>query len=94
MKFNKEIKERIVQAIKEKGALNPCMRCGHPNFSLLDGFVNIPLAQEILEGIVILSGTQVPCAIVICDNCGNISYHALGALGLIKKQKDGGQNGK
>lgn len=88
MKFNKETKEKIAQKIHEKGALKPCQRCGQQNFSVLDGFVSIPLAQEVSSGIVI-GGPQVPTAVIVCDNCGNLNYHAIGALGLLNEQKKG-----
>jgi len=86
MKFEQQTKEKIAEKIKEKEALKPCERCGQQNFSVLDGFVNVPLAQEISGGIVI-GGPQVPCAVIACTNCGNLSYHALGALGLFNEQK-------
>lgn len=89
MNFDKETKEKIAKAIQEKGALMPCQRCGKTNFSVLDGFVSVPLAQQIYGGIVI-GGPQVPTAVIVCDNCGNLNYHAIGALGLSNEQKKGG----
>ncbi len=85
MKFEQNVKEKIAEKIKEKNALKPCERCGQQNFTVLDGFANIGLAQEISESYVI-GGLQVPCAIIACTNCGNLSYHALGALGLLGEQ--------
>lgn len=82
MKFSQESKQKIAQKIEDKGALKPCSRCGQQNFSLLDGFVNLPLAQEV-SGNVIIGGPSVPCAVIACANCGHLGYHALGALGLL-----------
>jgi len=85
MKFDQATKDKIVKSINEKGALQPCSRCGHKNFSLLDGFINLPLTQEV-SGNMIIGGPQVPCAVTACNNCGNLNYHALGALGLLNEQ--------
>jgi ribosomal protein L37E len=86
MKINQEIKDEIAEKIKEKKALLPCQRCGHKNFSVLDGFINLPLSKEI-SGNVIVGGPSVPCAVIACNNCGNLSNHALGALGMLNKEK-------
>lgn len=86
MKFDQTTKEKIKQKIEEKGALRPCERCGQPHFSVLDGFINLPLTQEV-SGNVIIGGPQVPCAVIGCNNCGNLSYFALGALGLLVQNK-------
>lgn len=89
MKFEQQTKEKIAKKLQEKGALKPCERCGQNNFTVLDGFVYIPLAQQ-LSGDIIIGGPQVPCAAVVCTNCGNISNHALGALGLLNELNKGG----
>ena len=86
MKFDEETKQNIAKRIEEKGALKPCARCGLQNFSLLDGFASIPLSQEISNN-VIIGGPNVPCAVIVCSNCGHIDFHALGALGLLNNQK-------
>ena len=85
MKLDQEAKQKIAKSLEEKGALKPCARCGHPNFSLLDGFSTIPLSQEVSNNIV-LGGPSVPCAVVACNNCGHLEFHALGALGLLPNQ--------
>lgn len=82
MKFDQDTKKKIAQQIETKGALKPCARCGQQNFSLLDGFVSLPLTQEVSTNVVI-GGPSVPCVIIACSNCGHINFHALGALGLL-----------
>ena len=86
MKINQEIKNEIAEKLNEKKAILPCQRCGQSNFSVLDGFVNLPLSEEI-SGNVIIGGPSIPCAVIACNNCGNLSYHALGALGMLNKDK-------
>jgi ribosomal protein L37E len=87
MKINQTIKDEIAKKLNEKKAVLPCQRCGQSNFSLLDGFANIPLNKEV-SGNVVIGGPSVPCAVIACNNCGNISYHALGALGMLNKEKE------
>ena len=89
MKLTPELKTQIVQRLQDKGATKPCSRCGHPKFSLLDGFVNFPLAREVSNS-VIVGGPNVPSAVVACENCGHLEFHALGAIGLLNEQKKGG----
>ena len=86
MKIDK-LKDKIVQELETKGATKPCQRCGQPSFSLLDGFVNLPLTEEISSN-VIIGGPSVPCAVLGCNNCGNLSFHALGALGMLNEKKE------
>jgi hypothetical protein len=74
-------RDRIAQALTERGATKPCDRCGHTSFSVIDGYANIGLQDTFDRGIV-LGGLGIPVAVVGCDNCGAITAHALGALGI------------
>jgi len=86
MKLDQSAKEKIKSKIEAIGGSKACARCGHTNFSILDGFVNIPLSQEI-SGNIIIGGPQVPCAVIACNQCGNLNLHAIGALGLLNELK-------
>ncbi|WAC02147.1 hypothetical protein N7U66_20620 [Lacinutrix neustonica] len=86
MKINQEIKNEIAEKLNEKKAILPCGRCGQSKFSVLDGFVNLPLSEEI-NGNMVIGGPSIPCAVIACNNCGNLSYHALGAIGMLNKDK-------
>lgn len=88
MKINKKVKDEIVRILVEKGVNKPCSRCNHTSFSILDGFINLPLSDEVISGSIIIGGTNVPCAIVACNNCGHLSYHAIGALGMLDESKE------
>jgi predicted nucleic-acid-binding Zn-ribbon protein len=74
--------DRIIEILKNKGAIKPCPRCGNEEFTLLDAFSKQNM-QDSPKGPVILGGQTIPCAVVICQNCGFLSYHALGYLGLL-----------
>ena len=82
-------KQRIIQALEERGAKLPCPRCGNQQFTLVNGYFNQTIQTE-LKGIVI-GGPSVPSIVVACTRCGYLSQHALGALGLLPKE--GGKNG-
>jgi predicted nucleic-acid-binding Zn-ribbon protein len=87
MKLDQQKKEEIVKKLQEKGAVKSCSRCGHPKFSLLDGFISFPMSQEISNNLIV-GGPSVPCAVVACDNCGHLEFHALGAIGLLNEPKN------
>jgi ribosomal protein L37E len=81
MIFSNELKEEIAKKIRERNALKPCARCGNTKFSVVDGIAQIGFGQDTQN---VQIGTMIPCAIIGCDNCGNLTFHALGALGLLK----------
>lgn len=74
-------RDEIAKRLTDKGAVQPCPRCGHREFTVADGYFNHTLQDE-LKGVVI-GGKSIPCAIVICVYCGYLAQHALGALGLL-----------
>lgn len=76
--------DKIGKILTERGAVHPCHRCGHTNFSVIDGYSHFSI-QNVLDGSVSLGGPSVPVAMVACNNCGAITPHALGALGLMNK---------
>ena len=56
---------------------------------LADGYFNQPLQTE-PAGLTI-GGSSVPSIIVVCDNCGYMSQHALGILGLLDNGEASGE---
>ncbi len=74
-------KREIGNALTEKGAIRPCHRCGAAQFTVLDGYSSVFLQPDL--GSVVLGGPNVPVASVVCNNCGAITAHAVGALGLL-----------
>ncbi len=84
-------RDAVIEALNKRGATHPCSRCGHNQFSLLDKFSTFSLQDEI-GGALRLGGPQVPVAIAVCNNCGAVTAHALGVLGLLptrEEAKDG-----
>jgi ribosomal protein L37E len=76
--------EEIIETLEARGVNKPCARCGKNRFSFVskamvfiqDDFRNIEIG-----------GKSVPTVTIACDNCGNLSFHAIGALGLLKEAK-------
>ncbi len=83
--LSKEEKEKIIKSLDERGAKLPCPRCGNNSFTLLDGYFNQTIQTE-LKGMVI-GGPSVPSVVVACNQCGYLSQHALGPLGLLPKEE-------
>jgi len=83
MKFNKN---EIAKILGEKGATKPCQRCGNDKFTVIDGFFNFPVHAKLSNNVVV-GGPNVPSALVACVNCGSITAHALGPLGLLDKEE-------
>jgi hypothetical protein len=84
--LTQEQKDKIVAKLVERGVRLPCPRCGNPNFTLLDGYFTQPVSTEI--GTLVLGGPTVPSIVTACTQCGYLSQHALGALGLLPAEKE------
>lgn len=90
------LREKIIAKLNERGAVLPCARCGRNKYALLDDLTRID--QQKNMAVVSFGGPSIPCAVVVCENCGNVSLHAIGALGLMKEieppqeQTSGGSN--
>ena len=80
-----EEKLKITRALDERGANRPCPRCGNESFALVGGYFNQTIQIE-AQGI-FLGGPSIPSVVVVCNQCGYLSQHALGALGLLPKKK-------
>lgn len=86
-----EQKDKIIKILKERGATLPCSRCGHKNFTLVDGYFNQVIQEELMNGIVI-GGPTIPSVGVVCNNCGLIYHHAVGVFGLINTESNEEKN--
>lgn len=84
--FSQEERDRIIKALEAKGATQPCPRCGRNSFSIVGGYFN-HFIQANLGGVNI-GGPSIPTAVVVCNNCGWLSEHALGVLDLLPEQPD------
>ena len=75
--------EKISEILKERNALN-CPACGENNSMILGGIFARAVGGK----------HALPCAVVVCKNCGFIREHAVEPLGIkvMTKQKDSEKN--
>ncbi len=71
----------VGQILQQKGVVKPCQRCDHAKFTVLKGFTKFILQSNFRQGVEV-EGASVPVVNVACENCGAITSHAIGALGL------------
>ena len=67
--------------LEKLGALQFCRICDSDQFTLLESDIIFPLVKK--QAIVTSDKTTVPvlpCAIVVCQGCGNITLFDLGTL--------------
>ena len=81
----KNRQKEIMKALEEREAKLPCPRCANRSFTLVDGYFNHFIQQE-LSGVSI-GGPSIPTAVVVCNKCGWLAEHALGVLGLLPKEE-------
>lgn len=84
--LSEDQRRKIADALEKKGATGPCPRCGQRQFSVLEGYFIHPISTS-ASGLRI-GGPAVPVAVIACNNCGFLSEHALGALGLLEREAE------
>ena len=84
--LSQERREEIAHALEEKGADQPCPRCGTTSFAVLDGYFVHGITSDMTTHP--LGGKSLPTAVIICANCGFLSEHALGSLGMLGKTEE------
>ena len=89
---DKKFREKVVEILKKKKCNSPCPRCSSRDWSI-EGFLNQSLQQPMLWAGMVIGSPSIPSVIIICTNCGFMSHHALGSLGLLPKQHHSGENG-
>lgn len=76
----KEIVDLISARLAKGGRGASCPMCGHDGFALADGYFSNALQADFQN--ITLGGPSVPTAAIICTNCGFVSQHAIGVIGL------------
>lgn len=72
-------KQTIQQSLQGKG-FGACPMCRQGGWQVGDELVHAPTTS--LGGGMSLGGPHIPMAQIICTNCGFVSHHAVGALGI------------
>lgn len=75
-------KKEIVQALASRVDKMECPICHQGSFTLIDGYITDSVQNE-FSNQVIGSKTTLPSVALVCNNCGFISQHSLGILGLL-----------
>jgi hypothetical protein len=82
--MNQEKKEKIIKGLLEKKVNQPCSRCQSLNFEVV-GQTFILLNED--PKVFAVGGPAIPSAVIACSQCGFITLHALGPLGLMPKKQ-------
>jgi len=80
--FSVEKKAELVLALQQRLPQAKCPMCAHQHFAVVDGYFTNTIQSQ-LSGFA-LGGPAIPAVAIICSNCGFISQHALGALGVLQ----------
>ena len=85
--LTKETNEAILQELSKKMAGAACPICQNKAFNLADGYFLNTLQADF--NALSLGGPSIPTVAAICTNCGFVSQHAIGVLGLLPKEAEG-----
>lgn len=85
-----ERKKEIVQALASRVDKMECPFCHQGKFTLIDGYITDSVQKDFIN-LVIGSKTTLPSVALVCNNCGFISQHSLGILGLLNSEENEGQ---
>lgn len=79
--LSEEQKSKIKEALLKKAPNLTCPMCKTQHFAMAQGYMSLTLQSNYNS--VALGGQVIPTIGIICENCGFISQHAIGALGLL-----------
>jgi hypothetical protein len=83
----KLLHDKVAEELQEKKASPVCVYCGSNNWAILHE------AALVTQWSNQLPAPGIPVAVMICNNCGNIRMHALGALNMLPQEVKMEQNG-
>lgn len=81
-------KKEIVQALASRVDKMECPICHQGRFTLIGGYIT-DAVQNDFNYQIIGSKTTLPSVALVCNNCGFISQHSLGILGLLNSDENG-----
>jgi hypothetical protein len=81
-----EQKEKIKSELLKKTPTLICPMCQNKNFTMADGYFSNTLQSD--YNVLALDGQVIPTIGIVCNNCGFVSQHAIGRLGLLKKNEE------
>jgi hypothetical protein len=81
MAFPEQVKAQILQRLRERWASNACPLCGTQKWSV-EGFITFAVENAIVR-LPLSQGPVLPCAALVCLNCGNTLLINLSVLGFV-----------
>ncbi len=75
-------KQEIAKRLNERVQNFSCPMCHKGQFTIVDGYV-LETLQNDYKNLIIGGGQLIPSVIIVCNNCGYLSQHSLGVLGLL-----------
>ena len=73
-------RDLVMETLKNRGTMPQCEICGQNNWSVVEQAISAPISD--LSTSISFPQPNIPCAGIICNNCGNLRLFALGALGI------------
>lgn len=77
-------KQDIINRLREKAPNLKCPMCRTNAFHLANGYFVNTIQSDFNS--LALGGEALPTIAIICKNCGFVSQHAVGGLGLLQKE--------
>lgn len=81
-----EEKLRIITELNNRIGSFTCPICHKGQFKFVDSYSSYSLSDDYAK--TKLGGKVIPFVMLVCDNCGFVSQHALGSLGILPKQEE------
>ena len=78
-------KRKIANVLSNRIPNIVCPMCHRNNFIITDGYFNSPINADLQS--MVFGGPSIPSIGIVCVNCGFISHHALGVLGLLNQNE-------
>ena len=82
---------RFITELRKKldsNDVSPCPICGKRSFTTTDKVAAILIGDDTQS---LSLGPNIPSGMLICENCGHISFFALGILGLMEGERERGE---
>lgn len=79
--FSESQKNEIISKLTTRMPNLHCPMCGKNHFTIMEGYFTSVLQSDLNS--LQLTGMNMPTVALVCNNCGFVSYHSLGALGLL-----------
>jgi hypothetical protein len=83
MALTERQKEKILSSLRTKAKAH-CPMCGGTNWELWEEMVGAMAASP--QGGIGIGGPYIPMVQIVCTNCGFVSHHAVGVLGIDLKE--------